>query len=183
MSPHRLSPVACLLLFSACVTVKPVVVDRKTQLENQILGTFQRLEDDLILASSVRGERREPGLSSLEREAIDAMMTREFQRDDVEALKARQAVGEANTGLLVLLTPPADAAEAQRAKELVAEENRCRQVLLRRVIALGPDLSDKDLPELQRILYRIQAETARPGDRLQGEDGAWRTVTQAAAKK
>jgi hypothetical protein len=165
------------------VTVKPVVVDRKTQLENQILGTFQRLEDDLILASSVRGERREPRFGSLEREAVDAMMTREFQRDDVDALKAKQVLGEALTGLLVLLAPPAEAAEAKRAKELVAEENRCRQVLLRRVIALGPNLSDKDLPELQRILYRINAQTARPGDRLQGEDGAWRTVTAQAGRK
>jgi hypothetical protein len=181
MSPHRLLPVI-VVLCSACVTVKPVVIDRKTQLENQILGTFQRLEDDLILASSVRGERREPRMSNLEREAIEAVMTREFQRDDVDALKAKQAVGEANTGLLVLLTPPAEAAEAKRAKELVAEENRCRQVLLRRVIALGPNLSDKDLPELQRILYRINAQTARPGDRVQGEDGAWRTVTQTVKK-
>lgn len=181
MHPHRLLPVV-FVLCSACVTVKPVVVDRKTQLENQILGTFQRLEDDLILASSVRGERREPRVSNLEREAIEAMMTREFQRDDVDALKAKQAAGEANTGLLVLLTPPAEPAEAKRAKDLVAEENRCRQVLLRRVIALGPSLSEKDLPELQRILYRINAQTARPGDRVQGEDGAWRTVTQAAKK-
>ena len=51
MSPHRLSPVACLLLFSACVTVKPVVVDRKTQLENQILGRGKAL-------TSPRGEVR-----------------------------------------------------------------------------------------------------------------------------
>jgi hypothetical protein len=174
------SLLACLLC--ACVTVKPVVVDRKTQLENQMLGTFQRLEDDLILASSVRGERREARLSGLEREAVEAMMTREFQRDDVDALKSKQAVGEARTGMLAVLTPPSDEAEAKRVKQLVAEENRCRQVLLRRVIALGPDLSDKDLPELQRVLYRLNVQIARPGDRVQGEDGAWRAVVTPPAK-
>jgi len=168
----------------ACAfNVKPVVVDRKTQLENQILGTFQRLEDDLILAASVRGERREPGLSSLEREAVQAMMTREFQRDDVEALKSKQVVGEARTGMLAVLAAPADEAEAKRVKELVDEENRCRLVLLRRVIALGPGLSEKDLPELQRVLYRLNAEAARPGDRLQREDGSWRLVTTPPAKR
>ena len=180
---ERLSLVLVACLLAGCVTFKPVVVDRKTQLENQMLGTFQRLEDDLILASSVRGERREPRLSGLEREAVDAMMIREFHRDDVDVLKSKQIVGEAKTGQLALLAPPSDEAEAKRVKQLVTEENRCRQVLLRRVIALGPNLSDKDLPELQRILYRLNAQAARPGERLQDEDGAWRVVATPPAKR
>jgi uncharacterized protein YdbL (DUF1318 family) len=110
------------------------------------------------------------------------MMTREFHRDDLEALKAKNIVGEANTGLLALLTPPGDEAEARRVQHLVEEENRCRQVLLRRVIALDPKLSEKDLPELGRALYRLNARTARPGERLQGEDGAWRLVAAPAAR-
>ncbi len=53
-------PAACSCPCSGCPVVKPVVLDRKTQLENQMLGTFQRLEENLILASSVRAERPEP---------------------------------------------------------------------------------------------------------------------------
>ena len=30
-----------------CVSLKPVLLDRKTQLENQVLGSFQRLEPEL----------------------------------------------------------------------------------------------------------------------------------------
>ena len=49
----RVAALALLCTLGAgCVSLKPVVLDRKTQLENQILGAFQRLEDDLILASS-----------------------------------------------------------------------------------------------------------------------------------
>jgi uncharacterized protein YdbL (DUF1318 family) len=172
-----------LFLAPGCISLKPVVVDRKTQLENQILGTFERLEDDLILASSVRGERPEPRLSALEREAIDAMMTREFQRDDIEELKAKNVVGEANSGQLAVLAAPTEEAEAKRANQLVEEENRCRKVLLRRVIALEPELSEKDLPELQQALYRLNVQTARPGDRVQGKDGAWRRVTEQPAER
>ncbi len=186
--PHRRRcPVLVLLLGllapAACVSLKPVVVDRKTQLENQILGTFQRLEDDLILASSVRGERREASLSGLEREAVEAMMTREFHRDDLEGWTSKQVVGEDRSGLVQVIAPPSDEGEAKRVKQLVDEENRCRQVLLRRVIALGPGLSEKDLPELWRVLHRLNLQTARPGDRVQSEDGGWRVVTAPAAGK
>jgi hypothetical protein len=154
-----------------------VVLDRKTQLENQILGTFQRLEDDLILASSVRGDRPEPKLQPLEREAVEALMSREFHRDDIEALKSKRVVGEALTGLLVLRTRPTDEAEAKRARELLEEENRCRMVILRRAIALHRDLSEKDLPELQRVLYRLNRQIARAGDEVQEENGTWTVAT------
>jgi len=65
---------ALVLLASApgCVKLKPVVLNRKTQLENQILGAFQRLEQDLVLASSVRGAAASARLSPMQREALEA---------------------------------------------------------------------------------------------------------------
>lgn len=162
--------------YVSCVTVKPVVVDRKTQLENQILGTFQRLEDDLILASSVRGEQPEPNLSPLQREAVEAMMTREFFRDDIEELKSKQVVGEANTGLLIVLIQPVEEEQAKRVKYLVDEENRSRNIIFRRVISLSRDLSEKDMPAVQRTFYRLNLQTARPGDKVQQENGTWKAV-------
>jgi uncharacterized protein YdbL (DUF1318 family) len=169
--------VAAVATLTGCVTLKPVVLDRKTQLENQILGTFQRLEDDLVLASSVRGVRAEAKLSPLQREALDAMMTREFHRDDLDALKQQHVIGEARTGYLAILAPPRKEAEAAKLKTLVDEENRCRKLILRRAIALGRGLSEKDLPELERIFYRLNLKTARPGDRVQAESGAWQLVS------
>jgi uncharacterized protein YdbL (DUF1318 family) len=168
-------------MLAGCVTVRPVVLDRKTQLENQILGTFERLEDDLVLASSVRGPDAPPALSPLEREALEAMMTREYQRDDVDALKEKQIVGEAASGYLQLLSRPAAEPEARRVRALVDEENRCRRLILERAIALGQGLSAKDLPEMGRILHRMLVKTARPGERVQDESGAWRSVMAGAA--
>jgi hypothetical protein len=160
-----------------CVTLKPVILDRKTQLENQILGTFQRLEDELILASSVRGERAAPQLSPLQREALEAMLLREFIRDDIEELKGKQIVGEANTGMLAELTLPSDAEQAKRAKDLLAQENGARKIILQRVISSSRELSDKDLPLVQRLFYRLNAQTARNNERVQQENGSWMTVT------
>ena len=163
-----------LVVVVGCVSVKPVVLDRKTQLENQILGTFKRLEGELILASSVRGAgQTAKKLSPLEREALEAMMTREFNRDDIEELKTRSVVGEGRDGLLATRDMPAEAMEAARVKKLVQEENNARLVLMRRVIQQSPDLSAKDLPELRRIFHRLNVQTARKGDWIQRSDGAW----------
>lgn len=163
-------------LDAGCVSVKPVVLDHKTQLENQILGAFQRLEDDLILASSVRGERAEPKLTPLQREALEAMMLREFIRDDIEDLKTKQLVGEAQSGQLQVLAPPGEAEEAKRVKELVEQENSCRKIIVQRVVSSSRELSDRDLPLVRQLFYRLNLQTARPGDRVQQENGAWTTV-------
>lgn len=169
---------AGLLLAGAagCVTLKPVVLDRKTQLENQVLGSFQRLERELILASSVRGDRAEPKLSPLEREAVEAMMIREFYRDDIDELKQQQLVGEANSGMLSMLKPPSDPAEAKRAQNLVEQENNSRMVIMKRVIQTSEDLTEKDLPLVRRIFYRLNLQTATPGDSVQRPAGDWDVV-------
>jgi hypothetical protein len=175
----RLLPALSLLALAACFSVKPVVLDRKTQLENQILGSFQRLEQDLILASSVRGAPPTPQkkLSPLQREALEALMLREYNRDDIEDLKGQQVLGEGNDGMLKLVATPTDAATARRARRLVQEENHARQVIIKRVIQLGRDLSDKDRPLVRRILYRLNVQTARPGDLVQGPDGQFRALS------
>jgi hypothetical protein len=178
---------AALLLcccFAGCPKVRPATVARKTQLENQILGTFDRLEDEVILASSVRGAQATAAakLSPLQREALEAMLDREFNRDDIDALKAQQVMGEGNDGMLVLLTPPAEPEQAERAKSLVERDNRNRQVILQRVIQINRDLSEKDLPLVRRLFYRLNVQAARPGERVQQPDGQWTTVRQAAAE-
>jgi hypothetical protein len=166
---------------ASCLTVKPVVPDVKTQLENQILGTFQRLDDDLLLSSSVRGAGTPKTLTPHEREVVEALMARAFNKDDLDELKQRQVVGEARTGLLELLAPPEAEAEASRAKRLVEEENRSRTVIMSRVVQLGQGLGDKDLPLVRRIFYRLNVGTALPGDKIQLEDGRWQVVTTVAA--
>ncbi|MCC6747999.1 MAG: DUF1318 domain-containing protein [Deltaproteobacteria bacterium] len=183
-----LSPRACwflalaLLPSSGCAVVKPVVLDKKTQLENQILGTFDRLEEELVLASSVRSGAPRKALSPLEREALDALMSREFNRDDLDELKRQQVAGEGNDGLLVLLAPPTEPAALARAKELVERENRDRTVLLKRALQLGPELGDRDLPLLRRIFHRLNVQASQPGERVQEPDGRWRTVVGAGGR-
>lgn len=183
-SALRASAAAALLVAAGlgCVSLKPVVLDRKTQLENQILGSVQRMERELVLASSVRAEgKAAPKLSPLQREALEAMMIREFYRDDIEALKEAQLVGEGRDGLLVLLSEPKEPEPAAQAKRLVEQENKSRTVIMRRVIQLNRDLSERELPLVQRIFARLNRQTARPGDKVQLDSGQWEVVQQSTA--
>lgn len=166
-----------------CVSLKPVVLDRKTQLENQILGSFQRLEKDLILTSSVRGEQAATKLSPLQREALEAMMSRAFYEDDIDEIKQQQIVGEGKDGLLKILQAPDKPELAKRVKQLVEEENRNRNVIFRRVIQINRDLSDRDLPQVKRVFYRLSRQTAKPGEKVQRETGDWEEIRRAESKK
>jgi hypothetical protein len=130
----------------------------------------------MILASSVRGERPEPKLTPLQREAVEAMMSRAFNKDDIDTLKQEQVVGEAKTGKLELLAPPEKPALAKRVTRLAEQENRDREVIIRRVVQQSPGLSDKDLPAVWRVFYRLNLQTAQPGDKVQREAGNWEVV-------
>jgi len=181
MKPRGLQALAALLLLATgqgCVKLKPVVLNRKTQLENQILGAFQRLEQDLVLASSVRGAAATAKLSPLQREALEALMIREFYRDDIDALKQEQVVGEARSGLLELLTEPKLPEQLQEARRLLKRENDARTVIMSRVIQANRALSERDLPLVRRVFYRLNRQTASPGDRVQLENGQWETVKE-----
>jgi uncharacterized protein YdbL (DUF1318 family) len=171
-----------------CLNVKPLVVDRQTQVENQILGRLQRLEAELILASSVRAgkpaaaaDKKPPAatkdaLSPLAKEVVEALRRRAFNADDVDALKDEGVVGEGREGLLVMLAAPSDKRAAQRAADLLARENADRERIFRGVVHLDPELSERDLPLVRRIFARLQRAAARPGQKVQGEDAAWQTV-------
>jgi hypothetical protein len=183
MTCHRLVFGISLLYLASlgCATVKPVVIDTKTQLENQVLGAFQRLEQDLILASSVRGEGGAK-LSPLQREALEAMMIREFYRDDIDALKQQQVVGEGKDGLLLVITKPDQPERAQEVEKLVKRENDSRTIIMRRAIQQSRDLQEKDLPLVQQVFARLNRQTAQPGDRVQLESGRWETVKAPEAE-
>jgi hypothetical protein len=55
----------------------------------------------------------------------------------------------------------------------VAEENRDREVIMRRVLSADGSLEERDAPLVRRIFYRLNSQAARPGDRVQREDGSW----------
>ena len=181
-----------LALLAGC-TFNFDVTSQRTALENQVMGSYKELDDDLILASSVRGgkgkaaQTGEP--SPARQKAVDARQEQQFNQDDIDELKNEQLLGETAAGELALL--PAGVAKAggggpkdvALARELVAEENRDRAVVWQRLIESNENLSAKDLPEVRRTYAKLQREQARPGQWVQDEDGHWRQTPPGSAIK
>ncbi len=166
------------------------VVSERTSLENQVLGTYNALDREMLLLASVRGvdadgEIRQPPKHSREhKDAVTAMQVLSFHEDDLIAFKRLRWVGENNEGLLTPFAmdrenPPEDLRDfalrygEEEFNAVVGESNGARDLIMTRVIETNENLTAADMPEIRRIFARLNAEKAADGTRIQGEDGNW----------
>lgn len=177
-----LAIIASAQLIGACISARVDVFDQKTALENQVLGSFDELSQDMHLAASVGDSTTEQSAGAglvdpeLTRSAIIAVQEREENRKSIDELKGLGLIGENKEGLLSLLlerNPDAGARQVELARRMVEEENGDRKTLSTWVVEYGQDLTRSDLPDVLRVLQLTILEDARPGDPIQREDGAW----------
>ena len=157
------------------------LTSQRTALENQVMGSYRELDDDMILASSVRGGKAAGTVISPEKKhAIDAREDQEFNRDDIDELKDKGLIGETASGTVALLPKSlggharAKAKEVLLATRLVDEENHDRATIWRRIITSNENLTTKDLPEVRRTYAKMQRDQATPGQWLQDDAGHWK---------
>jgi hypothetical protein len=174
-----------ILWLSACgklVGVDVTVVDQKTALENQILGSYEELGNEMLLLASVRSVDETGKLKTVaeipsgKKRAIRAMQRQEFNRDDIQKFKRTGVAGEGNEGLLIFF-------ENQKTKEdkqfnnfvqaILKEENEDRLIILNRTIATNEAFADGDLPKVQKIFASLNRDSAKNGEKIQQENGAW----------
>lgn len=171
----------CFHKLSSLVDVNVQVVDEKTLLERQILGQYQGLEKDLVLAASVRSIDTQGRLAPLpdyppgQRKALEALRIREFYRDDVDALKKEGAIGEANNGFLVKKddAPKLEAKRATLLTSVLDAENSARKALIDRILETNETLTQTDRPKVEKVFAQMNRDAAKDGEWVQSEDGAW----------
>ena len=166
------------------------VVSERTALENQVLGSYNALSDDVLLVASVRGVdpsgkiKTPPRKSREYQNAVEAMETLAFHGDDVDAFKRLGWVGENNLGLLTPFPMNKEKApddlQAFAARypkgefvSVVEQVNRAREVVMMRVVETNADFTEKDLPRIKGVFAKLNRENALPGERVQKEDGSW----------
>ncbi|MBI4775085.1 MAG: DUF1318 domain-containing protein [Deltaproteobacteria bacterium] len=166
------------------------VVSERTALENQVLGSYNSLNREVLTVASVRGvdplgRIEEPPRTSGEQEEVNtALETIAFHADDLDAFKRLGWVGENNEGLLASFPMDKDNAPeslgefAARYKEdefkyVVGQINDAREKVMRRVIQINESFTQDDLPKIRRVFGDLNRENASSGDRVQAEDGAW----------
>ena len=174
--------VASVVLLTACggPLVGVTVVDERTALENQVLGSYQELTQEVLLVASVRYIDPEgkliakPPLPPGKEAAIRAMQRSAFNKDDIDQLKAQGILGENNEGGITIVAPEKVASERQAfVKSLVGEENADREVLMQRVLATNEKLTQQDMPKVRQTFAALNRDRARPGDLVQMESGQW----------
>jgi len=183
---------AAMIMIQGCTLAKVnvEVVSERTTLENQILGTYNALDREMLLAASVRGVDENgrmkipPKKSRGRKDAVEAMQIIDFHSDDMRRFKNLGWVGENRGGLVAVLgmkktTIPdelKDFAEGIKKQELLAivsHTNKARETIMQRVIDMNETLSDDDMPKIRRVFADMNAEKALPGDKVEVGDGSW----------
>ena len=166
------------------VDVNVTIVDQKTALENQILGSYEELSNDVLLLASVRSVDEEGKLKPTveipkgKLKALRAMQRQEFNRDDIQGFKQSLVAGEGNDGFLKFFDNERTKTDAQFkkfAEAIIAEENEDRMIILQRIVATNENFSEQDLPKIQKISASLNRDNAKPGEKVQQENGDWST--------
>ena len=193
----RFSLVCSLLLYLSGCTLAKVdvnVVSERTSLENQVLGTYNSLSEDMLLVASVRGVSPRGVIDAPIRhtpeqaDATRAMETIAFHADDIETFKRFGWIGENLEGLLTAFSreTPKDASEELKTlaanygeaefQQVVKDVNQSREVLMMRVVQTNENFTVKDLPAIRVVFARMNRQNSAPGSKVQGADGRWLTL-------
>lgn len=156
-------------------------VGEQTSLEQQVLGTYSELGEDLMLYSSVRAVDPDGSLSppppatDSQRAAFDAMRNREYNRDDIDRLLRLGVFGEAGTGLLVRREQdaPGTLLSQEEIGLLLEEENADRQAILDRLLTTTPGVTEANRDEVVNVFANLNRDAAPAGSWVQTRTGEW----------
>ncbi len=166
--------------FVSCSVRTPEVqvTGEKTALENQVIGTYEQMQDDSWMVASTRNaNNRQQVVISTEKDAFyEAQQNREFNKDDIEEFKADGALGENNTGMLEL-RPLARLEEDPEYRKLVVqimeEENRDRKIMYDRVMQVNTTAGEATPQEVYAVFAKLNRENTAQGCWIQLNDGSW----------
>ena len=186
--PNLMTGAMLVLVLAGCggklVDINVTIVDQKTALENQILGSFEELSNEVLLLASVRSIDEEGKLKPVTEipkgklRALRAMQRQEFNRDDIQEFKQTLCAGEGNDRTLKFFDnarTKTDAKFKEFAEAIIAEENEDRLIILQRIVATNENFTEQDLPKIRKISASLNRDNAKPGEKIQQENGDWST--------
>lgn len=164
-------------LTGGCVSINTNAAT-PTAIERQLLGAYEELDRDLVMASSVRGDVRGApqtweGLRAL---ALEGRALMRFNEDDVRELKTARCVAEANSGELVA-RDCASAELSARVGRVVEQENRARRAVITFAAHAAARergrtmVAASDVTELWQAYQRLLRQAAEPGDLFEAAPG------------
>jgi uncharacterized protein YdbL (DUF1318 family) len=173
------------LLFLSCSIKSPefTITGQKTNLEQQVLGSYQYLRDEAIVTTSARTPGDNNAAYEQQQAIVQAMKNQRFNKDEIDELKKERVIGENNRGLLeVLSTEKYQSNEKYRSRVdlLVDAENADRRIIYQRVLLMN---DVKDDAETNIIFANMQIEQSAFGTMIQQPNGEWIEKKEKDKKK
>lgn len=179
---NRIIAIFFLVLITGCggPLVGVTVIDERTALENQVLGTYQELNQQVMLLASVRyidpkGKLKQtqalpPGKINV----VRALQRVSFNKDDLNRYKSLGIIGENNKGGITLLEPEKVELSARAfVDNLLKEENEDRLIIMSRIIETNETLSSIDTPRVHKMFAALNRDKALKGEHIQLDSGKW----------
>jgi len=168
---------ALLFLFlasCALTTTKVIQIDKKSTLEQQFIGEYEELSDDLATVASVRAETNGLGRNGSDpyARALQARRVQQFYKDDLDRARAAGCIGESSIGRV----QPVDCGQASSAPtvdRLVGLENDARKALVEYTLSRTSQPKDTERALVWQALRRVVLETVPKGTPVQNNAGAW----------
>ncbi|MBN1899163.1 MAG: DUF1318 domain-containing protein [Spirochaetes bacterium] len=168
------------------IQIPPITfTSERTSLENQIIGTYKQIREDVWIVSSaqtIEGLKVSSSTNTnirqmqFQSKVLDAMNTQEYNREEILQYKKKGYIGENNKGFLSYLEHSSiekNDKEKKRLLQIIAEENDARLILMLEVINKNENLSMDDLDDVQKTFAGMNREGLKKGESYQTEDGDW----------
>ncbi|NRA65239.1 MAG: DUF1318 domain-containing protein [Pseudobacteriovorax sp.] len=125
----------------------------------------------MAMISSVRavdtdGTTKKIDISQNHETALRAKQNQEFNQDDIFEFKNLGIIGETEDGLLEIVTTTSQKPNIdipKLAEILIAEENRDRKILWKRIITSNPEIKASDIQQVQKTYAKQIYEAAPKG--------------------
>lgn len=179
---NRTISILFLVLLAGCggPLVGVTVIDERTALENQVLGTYQELNQQVMLLASVRYIDPEGKLKQTQelppgkKNVVRALQRVSFNKDDLSRYKSLGTIGENNEGGITLLEPEkVELTDRAFVDNLIKEENEDRFIIMSRIIETNETLSSTDAPRVHKMFAALNRDKALNGERIQLDSGKW----------
>jgi uncharacterized protein YdbL (DUF1318 family) len=180
MKLSRIGMMGLFLIWVGCSIKAPEVrvTGEKTALEQEVIGTYHQMEEDIWMIASTRAADGESSikLSPEKRKVLEAMQDQRFNKDDIDEFKKNGYVGEDNRGFLAVRPSSnleTDEEMMKLVSDIVGEENEDRRIIMDRVVELSDDLKKANENEVLRVFAQMNYENSPKGSWVQEQDGTW----------
>jgi hypothetical protein len=151
------------------------LTSQRTALENQVMGAYKELEDELVLSAAARGTGT-AGVAT--KPAVIAGQNQMYNIDEIQELKNAGLFGEGGDGYIKKINRKSPETNVPKVlldnmDALFQAENKDREVIWRHIIEENKNLTNSDLPNIRRTYAKVMQEKSSQGHWYQDDSGAW----------